>query len=1648
MAFQDDLRGLIENCLLAFDSTIDLSPGSPAESQIVDPIVSRFADDPFATDLPTFFQDLMTQTFPELVPDNGGLLGDLLVKPFQLILEPFKREIALLKINQSVRNASIMSDDEADALGANFFEPRSEGGFAGGSVRLYFAQPTTQRVTPDKRVFTASGLAFFPTESFFITSAQMLFNRQGTRYFLDITVKAETQGDQYNIKKGDIIGIEDVAGVVQVTNLADYTDGAPRDDNETYLGSFDTVLTERSLVTRRGIQARVPKLFDSVRALSIIGAGDVGMDRDILTGTGEGFLHMAGRAAVYGDWLFVSEITYKDDGPSNDLIPQTGDTIRFHPQVSGSVTGATSIQTATIVSILGASGGLFLFLLDKTFAITISPPVGRFALLKPGFITISGVPGGQTANLTVPDEQVHLGGHTDVFVRPMADVELNGTLASVTDGDPLLALTDVAIPSAGQNIISSQALGQSQINPRIGDLFIIETGTDIAGTYRILEVGSPDANSVRVDSIFSSAHTAGDLRARIVQSISVNLVEPRIPKLPFDTGSVSDLNTIVGSSLLTLDTVDIQSYGATIGDVIRILDGSDAGDFAIIDFDSGLGGKGPIVDRPATNTAAGLRYEVFTAQTGLQLPLVRLKSLDVLDSTQQSTGISVPYGDAVDVRSLGAFEGAGKEVKVLDKQMIIFPDLSSIWGDSPITPFGSLLSDQRPTAVISTTDARFTQNLEIADGIVRRIPSYGSNPITSIEVNLPPFCWDGRRDKLLVLPNEADLDIPSTIAGTHQTSEMAKAKIGDTLTIINGPNQGSYVIKDKRVLDLWGRSDLGHREVTLLQVDPELPSDPLRTAINLIKDTGGVITASDLVGFIEWATDFDNGSGYYVGTFLPLLRTQLATLGVSFASVDDLKTFFDPLIKTGYSVGPAARGDFRLYFLDPVSVEFYFTDNPTMFVGLDDSSKVFRIDPTISSAQIFPEAEEDTPPTQWSRALDPDPTDIGISTPQNARLVGGSFPLKGVRAGDMLEFHSAIDDLPARPNMSSSWMAITQTGSNIVRLAFPNSFYVGNYTNIVPGQLLFIDSGPDIGAYVITSVEKQDWGASPPDIRVRLDKTLTHTTSDFPLLHGFDSFSQAFFSTDGNVFPMSLNGKILAFNLSIDGGVTFPTTVTHTFGSGPFPDIASVVSACSSNLESTGDLTVFASGDELVVRSTAIGPTIAIRLAVSSTAVDTGLLQFPTPGAVRKGAIGAIAVPGTKRIYGSTLPTVGSTNATVYAAQSDDVLGLPSGTADDTAYLGTFQITNLGVESDGPMQGTNFIELNRSDNFPGSVGDLYAAVKWFVHTAPTTPPSDTSDGGKEISDQFVRFRLYDAIARRVTITGIPWAASPHPLDPTSIDQITASSSLVPSGVNYGYKNPFRVLRPGVRRFSSTAMALQREGALYFMDLPVVGIGPGADMNIPRNFGFKISGGASIAGYLLSVKDQIFTYSAKEQVSIILPKSVLPVGSTPGLDNEFNLAGQNIQVTYNNAPLVDDIQRFFDSPQDRILVANQLVRHFLPSYVFLDAFYTGGSSVDIVAKDVIDYINNISPDRNVLEASQIVNLLKKRGAVGITLPITLIALTHGTDRRIRGMRSEDNIGADNVAAFEGSFNQSYFISGPDTSQEPTRPDGEQVFLKRT
>lgn len=1639
MAFADDIRSFMESRLQAFDPTIDLTSNSNAQKTIIDPLVARLGEDPFSVDISNFLRDRMIQEFPDLAADSAGLLEDLFTNPLQLILEPFKRAIEQSRIDLSVANAALMADEEADALGANFFEDREDGDFASGPARIYFAAPTTAKITTDRQVTSNAGLAFFPTDNTYITSQQMLFNREGDLYFVDITIRAETQGEDYNIPADSLVSIDGVDGVVRITNKSAFDSGLPRETNEEYLGRIPQALTERSLVTKRGVDTRVPDTFGAdVRAVQVLGAGEDGMDRDILRGTGEGFLCIVGSCSFFGSWIFVSSLLYKDDGPDNDITVQPGDKIRLILAFSDDPNRTAYDATITeIVSAnLGTSTEKYVLILDQTLN-TLIGTVGSGAVVsifKPGFITISGIPGGIAANITVADDSVHLGGHTDVFIRPSSDSTQVGVIPNLTDGDPLLALLDLAVTGTDNQVSSASNFVAVGVEP--GDVLVIESGAS-AGSYRILSVGPPDANTVlRVDAIFPISETT--LRARVIKTMTVDLVEPKVPKIPFQSGPVSDLQTTVGSKLFRLSLINVQSFGVVVGDTIRILDGLNAGDYTITGFDLSLGGQGPLVDRIAPSTAANQRYEVFTVSTGLTLPLVRIRSIELLDSTNQGTGITVPYGDAVDVRATCDLEGAGKKVvRVLDTQLIAFPDAITQWGAS-----GSSLAEVFAVTTSGTSDARYSLGIEIADGRVRTATSSGPTavPIDQTEINLPPFLYNGKRDTLLALTTRQDpnFTVPLPDGGEHRTSDIAESKIGDSLVILDGPNKGNYTIKDLRVLEMWTKSGSnGHQKIALVQVDQELPIDPLKTVIDYIAAVGAVsaLTATQIAGGIEDATIFFT-STFWVTNIVGKLHTTLVSLGFTITT-DQVTAMLLALCASGYEIGPSATGTFRVLFQEPVTTDFFFGDDPTFFQAVQDESLRYRLAPGQDAAQILPDSPVATPPTQWNRDMALEQGD----TTKGFLVSGSSFVQRGIQAGDVIEFHQAIDDLPSRKNMTSSWMFVTIAGQNLVTGIFSGgttSDKPDNLTNLEAGQLFFIDSGPDTGAYTITGVISTDFTTDPPSVQFTVDRALTHSTDAYPGASNRDFKSQvnAVLETSGNSFPMSLTGLNLVINYASD---TTSSVQTHTFGLGPFNAIADVLTDINGDGAFIGSiLEAIADGNELVLRSKLHDvPREHLDVDVTSNSIGAGLLRYTSTQA-DGGYLGSVAASGTKRLFGTGFAGFTANQwISVYAANNPTVLSQ----GDDSEYVGTYKVVSAGSQVGGPRDGYLYIEIDRAANFTDET-----EIRWLRHTVPDVTPSDTTGGGKTLSSDYIRGRLYDTATIDANIT-IPWGAGVNPILPTSEEQISMSVSPIGTGINFAHMIPYRIIRAGVIHVSSTQMATNKSGALYFVDLPVIGVGTNAELNIDETVGLVLDGRFSVEGYRLVVDNELYAFSTQEQVSIILPSAVLPVGSTPATDNEIKLSGQSVQITYDNAPLVADIQQFFDSPLDRVVCANVLVRHFLPSYVFLDAIYFGGDDEATVAVDLIKYVNTIDPDLNELSSDEISTIIHRHSVIKVKQPINLIVLTHGVDRRIRGTQSTDVIGGTSLPMFSGNFKQTYFISGPDTSASNPRPIGEQVFLVR-
>src|SRR5690606_5328506 len=112
-----DLQTFLQERARVFDENLDVSPGSPFDTEVIQPLLRRLGQDPFTVDLAVFIRDRLRQAFPDMATEEGDALTDLLIKPSVLILDPIVREIFRIRNAQSFKDPTTLTIEEAESLG-------------------------------------------------------------------------------------------------------------------------------------------------------------------------------------------------------------------------------------------------------------------------------------------------------------------------------------------------------------------------------------------------------------------------------------------------------------------------------------------------------------------------------------------------------------------------------------------------------------------------------------------------------------------------------------------------------------------------------------------------------------------------------------------------------------------------------------------------------------------------------------------------------------------------------------------------------------------------------------------------------------------------------------------------------------------------------------------------------------------------------------------------------------------------------------------------------------------------------------------------------------------------------------------------------------------------------------------------------------------------------------------------------------------------------------------------------------------------------------------------------------------------------------------------------------------------------------------
>jgi len=684
VATAEEFKLLIQDALRRYDPTIRLESGSPADVQVVQPLVRRFEPDALNTDLLLFAKERLAQEYPTLQTGEGSAIIDAVIKPMQVLLEPFVREIRAIRRNQSLIDPDILNKDEADAIVSNLFVSRNTGEYARIRVRIYFENPTGTNVGSTNVAFTVQGKRFLPLGAQSITAEQMLFNQDGELFYFDVDYVAEGQGSGYNVAAGQVIGVASLNASTSATNLRKAEGG--RDEETTFdlISRAEQSIGERSLTTVPGIIAKLFDTFTSLRILQVIGFNDEEMTRDVIEGGN------LGPPVIFG-----VDGTTSDDGDGDGYTP-------FFDSGTANFTAAlgpvgTDLSEYVLTAWVVISGDITpvdydLKQVEGAAQISISddytgtdripePLTNRYWVVRKRVLTLSDVPGGILfpdiggRTVDVPSDTIHVGGCTDFYVIGAGYEEATLSVSLFGSFEPALrnktartfTNTEIWIESATISDFAKIIVGTSSIRLLSG------TSQD---TYRV--IGSTwNGGASRVELIVDKATTATEsaLVFDVTDSIDIGLIEPKEVLLIGD-----DLRTYAGSDLIdTVGGTVWADYGITTSHYLEILNGDDVGVYTI----SSLSSTAMYVSTTLSQTDSPIQFRILAIQdAGIELPLVRPRTVELLDASLEPTGDYVPYRHPIDAQSR-SFQNPGRGAKAGSDTVITDDTLAVNTGVNP-----------------------------------------------------------------------------------------------------------------------------------------------------------------------------------------------------------------------------------------------------------------------------------------------------------------------------------------------------------------------------------------------------------------------------------------------------------------------------------------------------------------------------------------------------------------------------------------------------------------------------------------------------------------------------------------------------------------------------------------------------------------------------------------------------------------------------------------------------------------------------------------------------------------------------------------------------------------------------------------------------
>jgi len=239
------------------------------------------------TDVRNFVIEQIKGLDPNIDTREGSAIRDLLIEPLAVVLNQYQADHDTILNRTALKDLTQLSDDELEAVGANFLVDRSLGGKSTGNIKCFFNTPRPFSVVAGTILTSDAGLDYQISSNYSITQYAMENNVDDYPNYstTDIAVIATVEGEEYNAVAGTSYTFKTAiqATPVKITNSTAFSGGEEKESNSTYLTKIKNSVHNKSLASPTAIKSKLQENYTTIVDVEVAGAGHPLMIRDLVS---------------------------------------------------------------------------------------------------------------------------------------------------------------------------------------------------------------------------------------------------------------------------------------------------------------------------------------------------------------------------------------------------------------------------------------------------------------------------------------------------------------------------------------------------------------------------------------------------------------------------------------------------------------------------------------------------------------------------------------------------------------------------------------------------------------------------------------------------------------------------------------------------------------------------------------------------------------------------------------------------------------------------------------------------------------------------------------------------------------------------------------------------------------------------------------------------------------------------------------------------------------------------------------------------------------------------------------------------------------------------------------------------------------------